>query len=589
MTEPRLTARDLSYWTERPHYGGTFAVRTLPAPAGIRLFTLAEVSERELVFETTLDYDAGPGALRTLPLRIRNWEGGELQFDSPQLAFRRELRRDAAGRHWLLEMRPGVGGACLIHIRGSLPLEEAAGGVLMPDVSVPGVAVAERWLAVAGREFRTDSQRGLAPLVEAAPARAAWAQRWPSEAERVRRTSGNVWQAVQDDWRLRVIPRDAPGLSVPVRVLLAEPRAQALDARRWLHQVDYWLVNDINAELRLTLPEGASFLSAALDGKEVMPTELGSGRYGVPLPNEPGGVRLRLRWLYEDEPRSSPRLDLPELDAPLEGPLLWTLHVPPDLEAAAVPAPSQRAAQLLYRTDAILRLCAHAASRIRSDTDPLLSRLATLEELFFFYCRLAEYELGTSSANTAATGPAGQSLERWLLELKDRNAQLTRTQGFEKLRAQAERKARQPRDSALDFGAGSADAPAPFLWQPARGRPLLAITAADAPAPNLSLRSAVLRRNEQRLFLSILLALLAVTVWLLSYFPRLVSVLGVFWPEQVLLTGYLAWHLLEPRWIGLFLMLLGLCGRLFLVGQGVWLLVQRRVVGPPAGNPSSGT
>lgn len=589
MAEPRLTSRDLLYWTEGASYGGTFAVRPLPAPAGVRLFTFADVSERELVFEATLEYDAGPSALGTLPLRIRNWDGGELQFDSPQLAFRRELRRDAAGRYWLLEMRPGAGGACVLHVRGSLPLDEAAGGVLMPDISVPGVAVAEHWLAVTGRELRSDAPRGLEPLTDAAPARAAWARRWPKEAERVRRTSGGVWRVTQEDWRLRVTPRDSAALGAPVRVVLAEPLIQALDGRHWLHQVDYWLVNDVNADLRLTLPQGASFLSAALDGKEVVPLEMAAGRYSVPLPNEPGGVRLRLRWLYESEPRAAPRLDLPQLDTPLEGPLLWTVYVPTDLEAMTAPRAGSRAVQLLYRADAVLRLCAHAAGRIRSEGDPLLSRLTALEELFFFYCRLAEYELAAPSANNGATGPAGQTLERWLMDLKEQNAQSARAQGFDKLRAQAERRARQPRDSALDFGAGTADAPAPFLWQPARGRPLLAVTAGDAPLPDVPLRSAALRRNEQRLFLSILLVLLGVTVWLISYFPRVVAVLRAFWPEQMLAASYFAWHFLEPSWIAFFLALFGVCGRVFVIGQGVWLIVQRQLTLEPAAKSSSGT
>jgi hypothetical protein len=589
LSESRVLARDLSYWAERGPYGGTFAVQPLPAPAGVQLFTFADLTERELVFEATLDYDAGLGGLRTLPLRIRNWEGGEVQFDTPQLAFRRELRRDAAGRHWLLEMRPGVGGTCVLHIRGSVPLEEAAGGVLMPEISVPGVAVAERWLAVAGQGLKSDAPRGLEPVAEAAPARAAWARRWPNEAERVRRTSGSVWQVVQDDWRLRVTPRAVAALAMPVRVVLAEPLARPLDGNRWLHQVDYWLVNDINTEVHLQLPQGASLLSAALDGKEVVPIELGSGRYGVPLPNEPGGVRLRLRWLYESEPRAAPRLDLPELNAPIDGPLLWTLHLSPDLEATAAPAAGQRAAQLLYRADAILRLCAHAAGRIRSDADPLRPRLAALEELFFFYCRLAEYELSAPSVSTATTGPAGQSLERWLLDLKDKNAELARAQGFDRLRAQAERRARQPRDSAIDFGASAADAPAPFLWLPARGTLLLAITSADAPTPSLPLRSVARHRNEQRLFLSTFLTLLAVIVWLLSYFPRLVALVRAFWPEQMLAGGYLAWHLLGLGWIALFLVILGLSGRLFWIAQSVLALAQRRYASEPAGNPSSGT
>ena len=85
-----------------------------------------------------------------------------------------------------------------------------------------------------------------------------------------------------------------------------------------------------------------------------------------------------------------------------------------------------------------------------------------------------------------------------------------------------------------------------------------------------------------------LLGVLAV-VWLLSFVPMLLSRLRLIWPEQLVLIGALGWHLSGLTWVVVILLFFALCGRLFLLAQGLRALFRKRPRQPSTMTATNGT
>jgi hypothetical protein len=66
-----------------------------------------------------------------------------------------------------------------------------------------------------------------------------------------------------------------------------------------------------------------------------------------------------------------------------------------------------------------------------------------------------------------------------------------------------------------------------------------------------------------------------------------VSWLRALWPEQVMLLGGLGWQTTGPNLLVLFVLLLGVCGRLVLLGR--WVLTRLRRPAPAAAGPGAGS
>jgi hypothetical protein len=71
------------------------------------------------------------------------------------------------------------------------------------------------------------------------------------------------------------------------------------------------------------------------------------------------------------------------------------------------------------------------------------------------------------------------------------------------------------------------------------------------------------------------LALLAV-VWLAAMIPFVSVLVRRFWPEQVALLGLWGWYQVGPTSVVLFLIALGVCGRLLLLVRSTLYLFRRK-------------
>src|SRR5262249_20603134 len=76
----RPSDRELTYVTTQEDYSGTCIVRPTAANAEARVLTFAEVRDGRLTFTATVDFPVVHGELRSLQVRLRNWEGEDVRL-----------------------------------------------------------------------------------------------------------------------------------------------------------------------------------------------------------------------------------------------------------------------------------------------------------------------------------------------------------------------------------------------------------------------------------------------------------------------------------------------------------------------------
>jgi hypothetical protein len=544
-------------------YAGEYAVLRGAGPK-VRILTRAEVRERQVRFTAALELRPGRGGLRQLRLRLRHWDGESVRLEAPAgtVARQRQVRRGRA-RTWTLDLKSGVTGPYVVRLVGGMGVDEASGGVVLPDVSVEGSAQVERVVAL-GKGLSAEGVSGLVTLANPTAALA----RWPRGAVRAVRGS-RVWKVAAADWRLAVLPRDAGARSAPVDVLLAEQEAAVQDGARWLHQAVYWLRHEAHTDLnvRWGVLAPVRVVSVVVDGVETSPLQPEPNRLWLPLPGQAGVRRVQLRWVVEGEQWvDRPNLRPPAVVGARGGRTLWTVHVPAGWQlreagaGATLEAPDRVAVRELARAGVQLEISRGLAGRMSEAGN--VGRLTAAQRRFYLGCRRASQALEAGAGRATDLGPRGQGLGAWLEELRQQNRELAQHGGFEPVRKEAERLVKEGVVSAEARGADEpilAEQGTPFSWQtgPGEAEPVVRLV----PEGDRQTRRALVVSAQW-------LALLGL-VWLVSLSPHLRGLARWLWPEQLILVGLLGWHLAGPTALALFLVALGVCGRVLVVGN--WL------------------
>ncbi len=566
----RPSDRELVYLARQPDYSGMCSVRPTTANAEAQVLTVAEVREGRLTFTSRVRFPVIHGELRSVQVRLRNWDGEDVRLQADQLAQNPTMRRGAQGdRTWTLDLKPGVQAGYQLQLTGSMPLEEMGVDVPMPDVMVLGDPPPKRWLAVCGGELAGEAADGLTALADTV----MLMKSWPNEAERLRRVGVAVWQVGESDWRLRLVLRQQlPGLTA-VRVYLTERSARVTDGRRWLHEAVFWLRHEANTDLNITLPAAAELVTATVDDVAVTALQADRQRVWMALPGRAGLRQVRLRWLYlEPEPVDQPNLARLQLDGTMEGPVVWTVTVPPGWKALPSasdlrPGAGILAALNLHRASALLACCRQLTEGGRERGPAVAEALAAAQLRFHQLCQEARHFVELTGDSATLTGPRGQTLQEWLSELLAKNQEPASRQGFADVRLDAEPNVRSEKPTiGSPWGLeGAALA--------GRGTPVFVQTAADSPPPRLLLVPQTSRWTA--LFVSGQWLVVAAVVWALSFFPAGARRLRPYWPEQVMLLAFLGWYLAGPTLAALFLLVLGVCGRLVVLGSWASTRFQR--------------
>jgi hypothetical protein len=616
LPDPRASDQDLGYVAVQPAWKAVLAVRPAAVAADVKVLTLIEVRERQLVFVARVEYQVRQGELRRAAVRLRNWPGeAEVEpaepgaLAGPPTGGTPVPRGSGEERTWTVALPPGVTGRYRLTLTGSMPLEKAAGGIALPDVSVPRSASLERWLMISGRELAVDAAQGLTPSADAERD----LRPWPGEANRLRRAGGQVWHVEPGEWDRRLQLRPHAGGS-PVQVFLTEQAASVADGRRWSHQVVWWLHHEANTDLTVQLPAGARVVSVTVDEAAITPLQPSPRHVWLPLPGEAGVRSVRLRWVYDEEAErlSRPLLARPRLEGAADGPVLWTVQVPVGYQASAAgdAEPLSAGGMDVRRAEALLRLSALLAEQGRDPAGTDRLQLAGVQRRFYECCRWAAQELAEArtlleedlrrpplTARLEQLHESNNTLAERLQKLLEQNRQLAQAHGFEELRARAERQARagaspdslaagQP-FALLPPAAADADRAAgpPGGPLPERGTPLHWQGDADTAAPRVALTGFQSGQVKRALAGSLLLVVVLLVAWVVAQYPGVLGWVRAFWPEQMALLGCAGWQTLGLNLVVVFLILLGVCARLIALAQVAFALLRRWTVPPTGGTP----
>jgi hypothetical protein len=566
---PSPAGGDLDYVVRRPDYGGRFVVRPATALADVRVLTVAEVRDRQLTFTAHVDLQVRQGELRTLPVRLRNWDGPAAVTEKPAGAQVRDGRRGPGGPAWDVDFQAAAAGRVRLTLSGALPLEEVGGEAQLPEVVLgeldrdaaggAGLRVrqSERWVWVAGQDLAGEEAQGLAAADVKAVQRA-----WPEETDRLK-GAGAAWRVTGKDWGLRLAPRQRADVPAPVRVFLAEHAAAVPDGRGWLHEACYRLYHAAGADLRVRLPAGAAVRGVTVDGSVVTPLVAEPGTLWVPLPGGAGPCCVRLRWAFAAaaEPLDRPRLDLPHLEGASEGPVVWGVHVPAGY-VSDTRAGTTAAAADAVRAEAALKAAEAVADRARARGEDPGRPFAEAEAAFGRQLRRARHRL--------AAAPDDGVAER-LKGLEERNRQLP---------------AAGPEAHGGPDKPDEDDGPAEELG--ARGTPLYWQTEGGGRPPEVGLTAESARQDRLAVALTVLLAAGLVVTWQLAQLPRALAWVRALWPELLMLLALVGGLAFGANLVVVATAAAGLGARLVLLAArvGAWLV---RPAPAPAAPGSTGS
>jgi hypothetical protein len=574
--EGRPSPSEMRYRASKSDYRGAFEVRQ-SSPPRVTVQTTASANGKEVAFTSTIDYRA-PGEIRTIGLKLSDWEG-EVQVTSLSTAqaalqegnivrWREQFRRTdgRCERSWSLDLA-GVRDHYRLVLRGRIPLEEAGEGVSVPRFDAKPSGSIDKHTLVVDDSLGMESSVGLS--------RAALPSGSPAGAK--------AWTLTGEEWCSRLLPREGPG-SAPVQILLAEQRLSMPDGRRWLHEADFWLSHDSPTELRLSWPKAVELAGVLIDDNPVSVPRQDQTQLWLPL-SGPGGVRhVQILWRKEaDEPLASPDLSMPRLagQAELRGsstPTIWTVDVPPGWEAVTrdglESALDGRAALALQRAAAQLAISRALLRQLLPDDQVL--RFA--QRRFARQCWLARLALvgGTKRQPRIISDEerTGLSAAEWLEHLEQHNKSLLLEHQREEILEEADRHKRDPessvgsnRRSVIDSG-------------PRRGK-ISFLSALDSPAPLVRLAPVSRHQFRQALLFSVQWLVLMLLVWLVTLSAFLRAAMRRLWPELMAGLGLLGWQAAGPTVVVLFVLALGIAGRLLLLTRGIRTLLSR----PP--RPSS--
>jgi hypothetical protein len=547
------------------------AVLVRPAvedPPQVRALTVVELQRRHLKFIATVEYLWPRGGSQRVQVRLRNWNGPPARLDAPG-AVRSRLQEGVGHRFWEVDLPQGAQGTYRLTVSGERLLDEETAGMDLPEVTVPDARPAGYWLAVVSAGLAAEARGPLQPLADPRRDLAAWA----GTADQVRGRGVTAWKVTGPGWQVRLRPM-GPADDPAGRVLLCEHTAAVIDGGRWLHEAVWWLQTEAHTDLTVVFPSRARVVGLAVDADGRTPLQPARDSLWLPLPGRTGVCRVRVDWLYDDEPLQTPRLDQPRLPGVAGGPCTWTAYVPPGWEpfggepAGALVGAVRIAILDLHRARAELEFV-----RNLGDAGPRShAALRDARRRFARGCGHAEQALRVGAGAKGVTGPAGQGLSEWLESLQKAAREVAARYRFDSSSTGAEATGDGLANMAADepVGPGRGDARedvAAILSE--RGTPRSWFGARGAAAPPLRLVRIQDHQDQVALAGTAWWLALAAVAWVVAMLRPLAAGVLRLWPELIAVTGAWGWYLAGSTSVVLLLLVLGLAGRLLLLAEAL--------------------
>lgn len=529
-----------TFTPEGPVYDGAFQVKLAPPPAEARILTTAEVREGSCVLVSHVHCQATSGNLGPLQIVLRKWPSADVRLEFPGTAPRSSHRHVGEDHVWDITLPPRAPQPFTCRVWARIPLKDLA-RLSNPEVSAPGLHVADRWLAITGSELRPENDEHLVLVTGVTTA----LRLWPAEARRIL-SDGKAWHIEDPEWGLHLTSRSAQDTPA-VKVLLAEEQVYLADGSRWIHQADFELAARGDSDLQVSLPAGARLLALTVDEQPVTPRTSGSQSYWVFLGGPVGPRSLRVRWQFAPgaEPLDRPTLGGAQLVGVAAPELRGRLLLPTGYHISLLPdgVQSGQMQMLLARAQARLELCRFLLKHAGTEAMPAL--LLAQKSLRW---HLRQADLQISYVTKEEEKPKYTAA---LETLRKENEALLQDKGLDNVRAQADKHTTDMGVSATPL-AGVPEQGRPVFWRLPRAQRFLGVALEDQSE----------RRRGQARHWSEMLVLAAVALLVLSYMPRSLGYLAYLWPETCILlalAGMFAWGVSLP---GVLAAALGIGGRL---------------------------
>ncbi len=241
------------------------------------------------------------------------------------------------------------------------------------------------------------------------------------------------WNLARAPKSLRVtLPTSVPRANV--RVMLARQSIQQDDRLAWVYSMECWAQSAVSTELRMRFPAKVGQLGVWIDGHMTNVRNLNGNEYRMPLPPQIEPHYVEVRWTYQAERATAPRmapmtLDLP--NAPSESHFLW---IPPGLVAGEEQKPTVPTLleHLLDEAEAHLQITARLASDALKPVDNPTKRILSHQQQFYACLQQADY---TAKA-VSTQGPEIDATKR-IDALRRKNEELAKERGYERQRENA--------------------------------------------------------------------------------------------------------------------------------------------------------
>lgn len=248
--------------SHRPKLAGNLLVRVRPEADGWQAQAL-------------VDLEVQDGFLDDLRLSVPAAFSEQLRLD-PAWETRLEPTAVPSRRLWIVRPPVSLTGKVQLVLQGRL--DPAAGGMVVPDISLPSAPQVARWVLLepgTPEEPIVWQPRGLVAVrpQEVPAAAAAW-QPSPGQWFRV------VGRRFEVTGRLRQQTDAAP------RCLLAEYTVAPVSARHWVTRATFTILPADTRPLVLALPPGQRLLQVLVEGVAATPLALGPRRWQVAAPSD---------------------------------------------------------------------------------------------------------------------------------------------------------------------------------------------------------------------------------------------------------------------------------------------------------------
>lgn len=402
-----VAPREVAFEITRPGSAPRFQLRAPQTDAAFRLFTIAEVADRQLTAKTTIELQLRrdrPHVFRLKAMHASDWNIA-LRLPPPCKAT------PIGSAEWLIETSPRDIDALVLHVDMTRRLETLQ-TLTIPDIVIETgehSSKPERRLLLVGSEFREVEMVGY--------------KRLPQPLENLRREAlnamarfqlrgGSLWRAEEPAVQAKVAAAPLQlHVVTPVRIILADLEAVPA-GDRWIYRMTLDLHHSSGSKCRMTIPDGMRVEGWAIEGN-LSPTPISPGEVDVNLPAEGGSRLVQVVWSTDQPLWETPQITSGGLAIQAER-IVWRVSSAPTLRYETSRSLSP-AAYNLRKAEAILTPASDVTLNLSDESRARLSNSALR------WLRAADNDLARPRDEIARErGPAGVPLAEWAGSLRQR-------------------------------------------------------------------------------------------------------------------------------------------------------------------------